>query len=114
MLSKILLETLLFNVIYLSKTELNSSKKNSSNGLFPNKISKINISQQVNTGISINSSSSNNNKSSLQHENVDYRFSSHKYTLVLDLDETLIHFFYVSLLFIYVNNYRLIQEECSL
>lgn len=47
-----------------------------------------------------------------KNKNFNYRLSSHKYTLVLDLDETLIHFFYVSTIYLYT--IRLIMEGCSL
>jgi hypothetical protein len=102
MLSKILLETLLFNVIYLSKNDSNLSRKSSSNGssLLANK-NKIIATNQRNSGDSINIHNISS-KHNTQLDNVGFRFSSHKYTLVLDLDETLIHFFYVSYIYIII------------
>lgn len=102
-LCKLLIESLMFNILFNNKGGVSSPSNGKSD-------SKGGLSYSVNLGKSSSSGSSgyhnnskliksqyvlpklriSNNHSSLAN------FGQHEYTLVLDLDETMVHYFFVS------------------
>ena len=99
-LCKLLIESLMFNILFNSKSSSTSPSPSNQNN------SKSGLSHSVNLGKSGASGYHNNSKLTKSqyvlprlrisnNNSSSSNFSQHEYTLVLDLDETMVHYFFV-------------------